>query len=664
MVEQTDVRSFGRAPPRPAKVAPRRDTGFATRKAEPAPAADSDRPKAGSEIAAAFASCRAALIGVVLFSAMANILMLTGAIFMLEVYDRVLPSRSVPTLVGIAILAAILFLALGVVDLIRGRIMVRIGGVLDERVGPRVFNAMARIPLVLGQQGEGLQPQRDLDSIRSFLSGPGPNAFFDLPWLPFYIAVIWIFHPLLGITALVGAIILVAMTLATEFMTRDPSSTATKSGMVRNSLAEASRRNAEVVTAMGMADRLRDQWQKVTANHLADQQRVSDVAGGFGSFSKVFRMALQSAVLGAGAWLVIHDQATAGIIIAGAILAGRALAPVDLAISQWKGFVAARQSWKRLKTLLAALPEPELPMKLPPPSAAVSVTGLAVCPPGVQRLLVQDVNFSLEAGQCLGIIGPSASGKSSLVRSLVGAWRPAAGRIRIDGAALDQWRPEDLGRHVGYLPQDVELFAGTVAQNIARFEPDPDPMAITAAATAAGVHSLILALANGYHTQIGDGGQALSGGQRQRIALARALYGNPFLVVLDEPSSSLDRDGELALTSAVRAVKDRRGIVIIVAHRPTSITEADLVLFMSQGRPQAFGPKEAVLAKMMGKPQVAAHVNGNQTPKRGRTTGDDDRNPVMALETVLAKAFGKPQVEGPTTPGSGEVDVDERKQRA
>lgn len=562
-------------------------------------------PASGSELACALRSCKAAFAGVAVFSGVSNILMLTGAMFMLQVYDRVLPSRSVPTLVAMAILAGVLFVGQAVIDLVRGRIMIRIGAELDEAVGGRVFTAVSRLPLYIGQQGDGLQPQRDLDSIRTFLSSAGPGTLFDLPWLPFYLAIIWSLHPTLGTTAACGAFVLVTLTVATEILSRRPMGAASLSGVRRNSLAEASRRNAEVLAAMGMGKRLHDHWREASREHLTQQQRVSDIVGGFGSFARALRLMLQSAMLGVGAWLVIQGEATSGIIIAGSILAGRALAPVDLAIAHWRNFVAARQSWSRLAKLLARLPQDALPMALPVPGSTLTVERIAIGAPGSQRIIVQGMEFSLDAGSVLGIIGPSGSGKSSLVRGLVGAWRPLAGRIKLDGAALDQWSSERLGRYIGYLPQDVELFAGTVAANIARFDPGADPQAIVAAARAAGVHQLIIGLPNGYETQIGEGGTALSAGQRQRVALARALYGDPFLVVLDEPNSNLDSEGEIALAGAILATKARGGIVAIVAHRPNILGTVDFLLVMKEGQMQMFGTRESVLSKLMPVPQVA-----------------------------------------------------------
>jgi PrtD family type I secretion system ABC transporter len=552
-----------------------------------------------SELGEALRACRNAFIGVGIMSCMINLLYLTGSIFMLEIYDRVLPSRSVPTLVGLIILAGGLYIAQGILDLIRGRILVRIGTSLDEALSGRVFETVVRLPLIAGGRSEGLQPLRDLDNIRSFLSSLGPSAFFDLPWLPFYLAICFAFHVLIGATALAGAIILVILTILTEFMTRKPAREAMGLAARRNDLAAASRRNAEVLVAMGMSGRLTKRWSVTNENYLTGNQRTSDVAGGLGAIAKVMRMTLQSAVLGVGAYLVIHQEATAGVIIAGSILSARALAPVDLAIAHWRGFVAARQSWHRLNRLLASLPARDAPTRLQAPSKRLSVENVSIVPPGDQKIIVQDVSFALDAGNGLGIIGPSGSGKSSLVRALVGVWQPVRGKVRLDAAALDQWSSEVLGRHLGYLPQDVELFAGTVAQNICRFDPDAISENIIAAAKEAGVHEMIVKMSEGYDTQVGEHGVSLSAGQAQRVALARALYGEPFLIVLDEPNSNLDTEGDEALTRAVRAARERGAIVVVVAHRPIGIEAVDMLLVLKDGRMQAFGPKEQVLGQVL-----------------------------------------------------------------
>jgi ATP-binding cassette subfamily C protein len=545
------------------------------------------------------ASCRGAFLGVALLSGLINVLYLSGSIFMMEVYDRVLPSRSLPTLVGLSLIIVVLYLFQGLFDMIRGRILARVGAAVDEDLSQQVFRSQLLAPLKARPEGDGQQPLRDLDQIRAFLAGGGPSALFDLPWMPLYLFVCFAFHPWIGLVAVAGAALLVVITLLTELLTRSASKAAVSAALLRNGISEGARRNAEVVHAMGMAGRIGARWGEANAHYLAHQQRTSDVAGGFGALSKVLRMLLQSAVLGVGAYLVIDGQATGGIMIASSILTSRALAPVELAIANWKGFVGARHGWARLKTQLAAAGQPEAPLKLPAPRQILSVENAGSGAPGGQRFAVQDMAFQLKAGAGLGVIGPSASGKSSLARMLVGVWPTWRGKVRLDAAALEQWQPEDLGRHIGYLPQDVELFAGTVTQNIARFEPDPDPQAVIAAAKAANVHEMILHLPDGYETQVGEAGTALSGGQRQRLALARALYGEPFLVVLDEPNSNLDNEGEQALGAAILGVRARGGIVIVIAHRPSALAGVDQVLVMAEGKAQSFGPKDEVLNKVL-----------------------------------------------------------------
>jgi len=567
--------------------------------------------------AAALRDCRAAFIGVGIASARVNLLYLTGSFFMLEVYDRILPSRSIPSLIALSLLALLLYAFQGAFELIRGRMLVRIAGALDESLNGRIYRAIVKAPLKLRMQGDGLQALRDFDQVRSFLSGVGPAALFDLPWLPFYIAICFLFHPVIGLIAIIGGLILTLLTYLTNRGTQAPAKKASEAGGLRNAFAQASQRNAEVVHAMGMSARLTGLWERRNTEFRDENRRTSDIGNGYGALSKVFRMALQSGVLAAGAVLVIRGEASPGIIIAGSILTARALAPVELAIGNWRGLVAARQSWQRLKELLKALPEADAPLQLPDPRERLTVEGLASGPPAAQRLIVSDVNFTVRAGGAVGVIGPSASGKSSLARAILGIWPAYRGSVRLDGAALDQWDSDALGKHVGYLPQDVELFAGTIAQNICRFAEDATSEAIVAAAKAARVNDLILRLPNGYDTEIGDGGMTLSAGQRQRVALARALYGDPFLVVLDEPNSNLDAEGEQALSEAIMSVRSRGGIVIVVAHRPSALASVDLVLMMNEGRMQAFGPKEQVLGQVL-RPQQVERQNALKVVTEGQ----------------------------------------------
>jgi ATP-binding cassette subfamily C protein len=552
--------------------------------------------QSGSELGAALRTCRSAFLGIALFSGVVNVLMLTGALFMLEIYDRVLPSRSFPTLLGLGLLVLILFALQGLLDLVRSRMLVRIGNTIDEAMRGRMLDTVLRLPLTAGNQGNGIQPMRDLENVRSFLAGAGPIALFDLPWIPVYLVVIFAFHFTLGMTALAGAVLLISLTLLTELLSRSPVKASGQVALARTNFADAARRNAEVIAAMGMGRRIDARWEELSRRYMTDVKRLGDVAGGFGALSKVLRLALQSAVLAVGAYLVIQQEATAGIIIAASILAGRALAPVDLAIAQSKGFLKARQSWQRLNKLLSHLPLRAEKLPLPPPKAKLSVTDLSVAAPGTRKLIVQGISFGVEAGSALAIIGPTGSGKSTLVRSLVGVWQPLAGRICLDGADLDQWSNDELGRFVGYLPQDVELFSGTIAENISRLDSHADAEDIVAAAQAAGVHDFIVSFRDGYNTEIGEQGEALSAGQRQRIALARALYRDPFLVVLDEPNSNLDSEGEAALNDAILGIRNRGGIVVIVAHRPNALIGADRILVLNQGRAQAFGDKDAILS--------------------------------------------------------------------
>ncbi len=541
---------------------------------------------------------RSAFIGVGLFSALINLLMLSGSMFMLQVYDRVLPSKSVPTLIGLSLIFLGLYAFQAVLDLIRTRVLVRIGSAFDESLSERVFGAVLKLPLRGARAADALQPVRDLDTVRTFLTGLGPTALFDLPWMPLYLALCFAFNFYIGLAATVGAVVIVTLTVITEITSRGPIRDVAKFSAARSVFAESSRAHSEVLHALGMTGRMGARWREANTQYSDAQQRVSDVTGGLGSIAKVLRLILQSAVLGVGAYLVIQNEATAGIIIASSIITARALAPVDIAIANWKAFGAARQSWHRLNGLLAALPvEPDV-LQLPKPAASLSVENIAVVPPGSKKTVVQGISFNLEAGSALGIVGPSGSGKSSLVRALLGVWPASFGTVRLDGAELSQWSRDSLGRHLGYLPQDVSLCDGTVAENISRFETDPSPDAIIAAAKAAGVHDLILGLPNGYETAIGERGEILSAGYRQRIGLARALYGDPFLVILDEPNSNLDMEGEMALAKAILGVCERRGIVIVIAHRPNVLSTVDLVLTLVNGQTRAFGKRDEVLTPM------------------------------------------------------------------
>ena len=551
-----------------------------------------------SEVGRALRSCGGALLGVGLFSAIVNLLGLTGSIYMLQIYDRVLTSSSVPTLAVISVAMVGLYLVYGLLDFVRLRLLVRIGNRVDRILHPRVFEISVALPLRSGQEGNRLQPIADLDQIRGFLSGAGPTALFDLPWLPVYLALIYLLHPVLGLLATFGALVSVILTMVSELLARGPARQAGETIISRRLQADAARRNAEAVRAMGLTERMGASWGILSDRFLGDQQRVSDVVGAAGAASRTWRMILQSLMLGLGAYFVIGGEASPGIIIASSIMLARALQPIDVAIANWRAFAAARQASERLNKLLRANQRKERPLALPRPKRRLAVEDLAVAAPGQQRPLVQNVSFALDAGSGLGVIGPSGSGKSTLVRALVGAWLPLRGKIRFDDAAIEQWDETALGRDIGYLPQDIELFDGTVAENIARFDPEAEPAAVLAAAEAAGIKQMVLRLPDGFQTRLGEGGAILSAGQRQLVGLARALYGNPFLVVLDEPNSNLDADGDAALAAAVKGVRERGGIAVVVAHRPSALVSIDLLLFLAGGTMQAFGPRDEVLARI------------------------------------------------------------------
>jgi len=560
-----------------------------------------------AEVREALAASRAAFTMTGVFSFFINLLMLTAPLYMLQIYDRVLTSRSESTLVALTVLAGALLLVMGLLELIRSRVLVRIGTKLDAGLGSRVFMASFQRSL-RGFRGQRSQSLRDLDNMRQFLSGPGPFALFDAPWVPLYLAVVFLFHPVLGLIALAGAAVLFVMALLNEILTRRPLTQANAEIAGAYGFAEASLRNAEVIESMGMLDGIRRRWAGSHRKGLALQCRASDRAGTLTAVSKATRMFLQVAILGAGAALAIQQIITPGVMIAASIIMGRALAPVEQAIGQWRQFVAARGSYRRLDELLRENPVSPDTLKLPRPQGHLAVEQAVAVPPGARKPVLRGVSLKLAPGEALGVIGPSASGKSTLARLLVGVWSPYAGTVRLDGAELHGWDPEDLGPYIGYLPQDVELFSGTVAENIARFAEEPNSEMVVQAAQRAGVHEMILLLPDGYDTQIGENGSVLSGGQRQRIGLARAVYGTPALVVLDEPNSNLDAAGDQALAQAILDLKSNQVTVVVMAHRPSAISAVDKLLMLRDGVVEAFGPKEEVIAKVTkgGGPNIAA----------------------------------------------------------
>jgi len=556
---------------------------------------------AGRDVNTALRVCRSAFLMIGAFSFFINLLALTVPLYMLQVYDRVLSSRSEATLIALTILAGAMLLVMGMLEVVRSRMLVRIGNRLDRDLNARVFTTVFERS-VQGFRGERVEALRDLDLIRQFLAGSGPFTLFDAPWVPFYLGVVFLFHPLLGLVAATGAVVLLVLGLLNEVLTRRALHQSNREAFAAYAFADASLRNAEVVKAMAMLPGIQRRWIERHAGALALQARASDRSGALLACSKAVRMFLQVAMLGAGAMLALQQIITPGVMIAASILMGRGLAPLEQGVASWRQFVGARSAYGRLQKLLTENAGPTARLRLPRPQGFLSVENIVAMPPGASRPVLKGITFGLVAGETLGVIGPSAAGKSTLARLLVGIWPPYAGAVRLEGAELLHWNGDDLGRHIGYLPQDVDLFAGTVAENISRFYADPDPAAIVDAAQLAGAHELILGLPDGYETQIGENGSFLSGGQRQRLALARALYGSPCLVVLDEPNSNLDAAGDQALTEAILKLKRKQTTVIVMAHRPSAITAVDRLLLLREGKVAAFGPKDEIL------PRVTRHV--------------------------------------------------------
>lgn len=528
-------------------------------------------------------------------SGIINVLALTGAFYMLQIYDRALTSGSISTLMAMSILAIGLYFFQGIFDVIRSQILIRVGARMDRKLSPLAHEIAIDMPRFGYSTAEALERGRDVDTVRGFMGSQGPTALFDLPWVPLFLGFVYLLHPWLGALTLGGALVLAFLTILTELMTRRLSAGAHQSVVARNRIADSNARNAEIIKAMGIGHRAVRRFVKANDDHLAIQTRTSDISGTLGAFSRVLRMILQSAVLGLGAYLTIQGQLSAGAIIAASVASARALAPIDLAIGNWKQVVGARAAFARLRETAVVLAGKQKPMPLPRPSTSLRVENITISAPGSGTVLLSEVSFELMAGQALGVIGPSGGGKTSLVRALTGVWPCLRGAVRLDDAELVQWDDEELGKHIGYLPQDVALLDATIAENISRLAENADPQAIIAAAKAAGVHNMIVRMPDGYHTRLGPLGASLSGGQRQRIGLARALYDDPFLVVLDEPNSNLDGEGETALTDAIKSIKARGGIAVIIAHRPSALGAVDLLAAIQKGRLTAFGPKDEII---------------------------------------------------------------------
>lgn len=563
---------------------------------------------ADDPITSGLRACAARFGGVALFSGVVNVLMLSGSLYMLQVYDRVLPSRSVATLVGLSFIVLLAYLFQGYFDALRMRMLARIAALFDAGLQEPIHLALAVLPLKGARPILAQQPLRDLDQIRSFLSGIGPTAFLDMPWIPLFVLVLFAFHPIIGLTAMLGAAAIIAMTVLAEAQARAAAKMSTESSARRQVLADTTSRNAEAIYALGMTSRLTARWVRANEHFLQESIRVADLYAITGSGAKILRYMLQSALLGIGAYLVLSEQASGGIIIASSIMMGRALAPIEVALSTWKQLVSARESISRLRDILKATISPKAPaVTLPRPNRQLSVRDLTVTPPGSDRVIVSSVSFVLNAGAGLAVLGESASGKSTLIRALVGVW-PAAGSVSLDDAALSQWQSDELGRYLGYLPQDVALLDGSVAENIARFDETATSDAILNAARVAGAHDMIVRLPEGYSTRIGESGMALSAGQRQRLGLARAVFGNPFLVVLDEPNANLDAEGENALAKAIGTLRNQGCIVIVISHRQSALAMLDMTLVMYQGKSIAFGTREEVVERMT---RVAMHQPGS-----------------------------------------------------
>ncbi|NMY74714.1 type I secretion system permease/ATPase [Pseudomonas sp. WS 5071] len=556
------------------------------------------------------------LISVGCFTALINILMLVPSIYMLQVYDRVLSSQNTTTLAMLSLMVVGFFIFIGTLETVRSFIVIRIGSQLERRFNQQVYRAAFERNLFSGQAHAG-QALGDLTLIRQFVTGPALFAFFDAPWFPVYLFVIYLFNTWLGVFATAGAAVLIALACVNEVMTRKSLSQASVYSQQSSQLATSHLHNAETIQAMGMLGVLRKRWFNVHSRFLTEQNNASDTGAVIGSVSKTLRLCLQSLVLGLGALLVIQGDMSAGMMIAGSILMGRVLSPIDQLIAVWKQWSSAKLAYQRLDNLLREHPAAQENMALPAPNGHLSFEQVSAAPPGVRLPTLHQVSFSLQAGEVLGVLGASGSGKSTLARVLVGVWPTLAGTVRLDGADIHQWNRDQLGPYIGYLPQDIELFSGSIADNIARFR-DADPQQVVAAAQQAGVHEMILRLPQGYDTLLGDDGSGLSGGQKQRVALARALYGGPRLVVLDEPNSNLDAVGDAALTRAIAQLKAQGCTVVLVTHRSASLAQADKLLVLNEGRTQVFGPSAEVLKALTGAQQQQAAATSIQPPNQAQ----------------------------------------------
>jgi len=531
------------------------------------------------------------------FSIFVNLLMLTGPLFMLQVYDRVLASGSIPTLVVLFGLVVILYATMGILDFTRQRILARAGARFRDALDTRVFDAVLRRSVIPSERNKPMAGNPDLDSIQRFMSSPAPFAIFDAPWAPLFLGLIFMFHWTLGVLALVGGLTLFLLTLINHRISRNPESESQKAAALSAKFSESLRRDAESIQALGMRKSAINRWSVFRDQSLKSQIQSTDRSGGLSTISKTLRFFLQSAVLGLGAALAVEGIISPGVMIAASILLGRALAPVEAAISQWAMFLAAKRGYAAIAELLETTPAKPAKMNLRAPKGDISVHHVAVGPPGVNIPTLRGITFTANPGDVIGVIGPSGAGKSTLARVIAGIWPAMSGKVKLDGAALNQWDDEALGRYIGYLPQDIMLFDGTIEENIARLSIEPNTDAVLKAAELSGAHELILALPQGYKTPVGENGAQLSGGQRQRIALARALYGDPALVILDEPNAHLDHQGSVALIQAIKQLKLTKQTVLLMAHRPSAIEACDKLLVIDKGQQIAFGDRDEVLKK-------------------------------------------------------------------
>lgn len=565
-----------------------------------------------NSLKSALKACKGSFLSVGFFSFFVNALMLVPSFYMLQVYGRVVTSGSIPTLVMLTLIMTILMGTMGSLEWVRSRIMVRLSTRLDVLLSRDVYRASFKKALDSGGMDASAQPLNDLTGLRQFLTGNGLFAFFDTPWLPVYIGVMFLFHPWYGWFAIGCAIVLLMLAVVNEKLTGKAIADANKQNIAANLHTNKNLRNAEVIESMGMLETLMGRWGERQRQVLLLQSQASDKGGMVTSFSKTFRMLSQSLILGIGAYLAVKQEITPGLMIAGSILLGRALAPIDLMIGSWKGFISARSQYARLNEILDEQQAEPQRMSLPAPEGHVLVENLIVSAPGSKTPILKNISFAVPAGSVVGVIGPSASGKSTLARALLGVWAPQHGVVRLDGADINNWDKRELGPYVGYLPQDIELFEGSISENIARFR-EVEPDKVIQAAKAAGVHEMILQLPEGYDTVIGSDGVNLSGGQRQRVGLARAIYGSPRLIILDEPNSNLDEVGERALAMAIQQLKASGATVFIITHRTSILAQLDRLLVMSNGAIGLYGPRDKVMAEL-NKQQASAQKIAQVAP--------------------------------------------------